>query len=650
MIIPPSTGQRRSCPTWDSFLEELQARTSVRVLPLRAWQAADESCQGGPSRLGADWLTDLVGEREVGETLDATTDHAWLVVLGHFARALGLVAGLEGVPMGQRQGPKHSPAAKIIEFLIGILGGIEYLQDLNHGAQPIAGDPTIAEAWAQATLAHYAGVSRTLEAADETTLAAVVEVLRTVSRPFIEAAVLETLHQKGHLTVDVDLLGREVSPTSTEYAEASFGWMDGDIRKGYQAAVTSLVCERWYRLMLTLQRYSGRTLSADCLQAAVREVEGMLGVRPRRRVEGVAVRRCELVGQLDRLQASLEHNRQAQERLWADVRQAKAEAQAYRRDVVHLEADYQAHGRQERPHSHLAKLRHQVTAAHQRETRAWRSLQHIQRKLADQQAHLATLGQALLTLDEYLASLDADNRANPNPVPIVLRMDAGFSTGPNLTWLIDMGYTVLTKAHHNGTAHSLCRRLPAQANWTSVGRNAEAVAMGDYYQHDCPYPLQAMLVRYYLPGETRYTTLFYYDEVPPPALPAWFAGYNARQTIEAGIKEEKAVFTLKRHLVRSPIGMQLQEQFALFGANLVRWAAAWVKTTLRQANSNFIAALDQVNTLVRTVSHVRARWVRNPLGHTLIFDEASPFAGTVICLTGQVAVQLALPLFNFVPL
>ena len=62
-----------------------------------------------------------------------------------------------------------------------------------------------------------------------------------------------------------------------------------------------------------------------------------------------------------------------------------------------------------------------------------------------------------------------------------------------------------------------------------------------------------------------------FDEAPPPPLAQWFARYNARQTIEAGIKEGKGVFTLKRHLVRSPIGMQLQEQFALFGANFVRW-------------------------------------------------------------------------------
>jgi hypothetical protein len=64
-----------------------------------------------------------------------------------------------------------------------------------------------------------------MEAADEQTLAAVIEVLRQVSQPFIQAAVLETIRKQGGLTADVDLTGREVSPTSTDYPDATFGWM-----------------------------------------------------------------------------------------------------------------------------------------------------------------------------------------------------------------------------------------------------------------------------------------------------------------------------------------------------------------------------------------------------------------------------------------
>ncbi len=177
-----------------------------------------------------------------------------------------------------------------------------------------------------------------------------------------------------------------------------------------------------------------------------------------------------------------------------------------------------------------------------------------------------------------------------------------------------MGYIVLTKAHHSNIAHSLLKTLTPSAVWTCVGSNADAICMGDYFQHDCPYPLQAMLVRYSLPSEIRYTTLFYYADTPAPTLPAWFRLYNGRQIIEPGIKEEKSVFTLKRHLVRSPIGMQLQEQFALFAANFIRWAAAWARSILRQANHNFERALGQPKSLVRIFSQTRARWACNASG------------------------------------
>ncbi len=652
MIIPPTcTKQEPISPISAECLTQQSANRAI-VMPVPPQKEKGyriEWARKSDSNREAELIKEYVGEREMGQALDTPTDHAWLVVLGHFAQELGLVKELKEIPLKQRKGANGPPQTKLIEFLVGILGGIEYLQELSRGAQPIVKDPTIAQAWGQKIFGHYSQVSRSLGAADEQTLSGVVEILRRVSKPFIQAAVMENIKQTGQLSLDIDLTGRKVSPTSSDYAEADFGWMDDGVHKGYQAAVSSLVCQRWGRLMLTLQRYPGRTLSADCLQAAVREVEELLQVRPRRRVELVESRRQELVAQLNQLQARLERYQQKQERLWGRIRVAKSEIKTNYSQVAALEADYQAQNRFERPHSQLAKARRKLVAVQKREARAWRDMNKSWSQSAKQQQKIDKQQDALLRLEEWLVELDTDNLANPNPLVMTVRLDAGFSTGLNLSWLIELGYTVLTKAQHGSTTGSLRRRLSTQPDWTRVGKNAEAVAMGHYYQNQCPYPLQAMLIRYHLPGKRGYTTLFYYDESPPPELTEWFCRYNARQTIEAGIKECKGVFTLKRHLVRSPIGMALQEQFALFGANFVRWAAAWVKELLSQANQSFISALDQVKTLVRTVSRTRARWVRNALGNTLIFDETSPFAGTVICLSGLVAVQLPLRLFNFVP-
>jgi hypothetical protein len=658
MFIPPQvnprTGQLETEIPRNNFLGKLMA-DALTTMPLPLTPLMPSGDNGKLKMMlpepsaEARRIAELVGDRVVGEEIDATSDHAWLVVTGYLAQALGLITELEEVPIKQRKGPDCGPQAKIIEFLVGILGGIEYLQDLNLAEQPIAKDPTIVEAWAQEIFVHYSNVSRTLGASDEETLVAIIEVLQAISRPFIEAAVMETIKREGQLTVDVDLTGREVSPTSTDYQDATFGWMDDEVAKGYQAAVTSLVCERWTRLMLTLQRYTGRTKSAECLQEAVLAVEDLLGVRPRRRVELVQEQRDAIEERMERQQQALDCTQQGQKPLGQRIRQAKAEALALREEIQGLEAEYQAQNRQEKKHCRLAKARRKLDSARKREHRAWRDLQKLQRRERQQQAKLDKQQGQLLSLDERLAYLETDNQNTPNPVSIVLRIDAGFSTGPNLTWLIEMGYIVLTKAHNGATANSLQRTVSAQTEWVPVGRNAEAVYLGDYQHNKCPYPLQAMLVRYYLPDKLRHTVLFYYGDMPPPSLPAWFAGYNARQTIEAGIKEGKGVFTLKRHLVRSPHGMQIQEQLALFAANFVRWTAAWVKDCLREANRRFTTALDQVKTLVKTVSRARVRWVRNARGHILIFDENGPFAGTVLCLSGEVAVQLTLPLFKFVP-
>jgi hypothetical protein len=265
-----------------------------------------------------------------------------------------------------------------------------------------------------------------------------------------------------------------------------------------------------------------------------------------------------------------------------------------------------------------------------------------QTKIHDHQAEL-------LTLESWAETLDTENLTNPNPPRIMLRVDAGFSTGANLTWLIEMGYTVLTKIHQPTSTDRLRRQLAPQPIWTRVGHNAEAIALTDDQPHDCPYSLQAMLVRYHLPDHLKYTTLLFYDDAPPPALPDWFRLYNARQIIEAGIKQLKGVFTLKRHLVRSPIGMHRQEQFARFSANFLRWATAWVNDFLAQAHPHFKSALNQIKTLVRVVAHAKARWSRSAFANLVIFDDAGPFAGTIIRLAGQVAVQLPLPLFNFGP-
>jgi len=84
------------------------------------------------------------------ETRDAPTatltGHAMLVPWGLFARRIGLVKALEGVPIPQRQ-REYTPQTKLIEFLVSILAGCAYLKDISHGPHPLDQDLAAAQAW-----------------------------------------------------------------------------------------------------------------------------------------------------------------------------------------------------------------------------------------------------------------------------------------------------------------------------------------------------------------------------------------------------------------------------------------------------------------------------------------------------------------------
>jgi hypothetical protein len=646
MILPQGIPSQRG--SISAFAERLMAED-----PPRLYLPKDESRPNAGAlvfRVGyrseAERIAALVGPRDLGQAVDASTDHALLVLLGEYARQLGLIKRLQAVPIDQRQGD-YTPQSKLIEFLVAILAGLEHLEDLNQAFDPLVKDQAVIASWGQTGFAHYSGVSRTLDAAGDDTLSEVIEVLETVSQPFIDAEVMALARRGQALVLDADLTGRKISSTSTTYQGSGFGYMDGEIANGFQAAITSLTGGPCGRLLLSSQRYSGPAQSAECLQAAVQKMEQVLGLHPRRRTERVQRRLQTLATHLAQLQASLDAERAHQRDLFDTLQAARQEEARQQAEVERWAAEFQAHGWVERPHSKLAQARQRVVSAQKRQSRAGRDLRATAARLTKWEHALAE-GQAQQThLLDWLAQLASDNATLLHPLTCVLRVDAGFSTDDNLTWLIEMGYVVYTKAHNGQTTAKLCRQLPATVMWQRVGRNAEAVYLPQQRIADCPYDLEALLVRYHVPTGYLYSTLLYYgDRPPPPVLKDWFSGYNARQTIEAGIKEGKGVFRLRHPLVRSPIGMQLQEQFGLFAANFVRWAAQWAKQLVRQANHALKDALTEVKTLVQDVAHCRARLVHNVLGRVLIFDEHSPYAGATLLLSGQVAFQHVLPFFK----
>jgi hypothetical protein len=122
--------------------------------------------------------------------------------------------------------------------------------------------------------------------------------------------------------------------------------------------------------------------------------------------------------------------------------------------------------------------------------------------------------------------------------------------------------------------------------------------------------------------------------------------YNGRQIMEAGIKEQKGVFTMRRPLVRSRFGLQRQEQFSVVAATFVRWAAQWAREQVEVEGPRLQQALKETKTVVRVVGQTRARVLQGGGGCALVFDAQGPFVGAVLILAGQVAYQEVLPLFH----
>jgi hypothetical protein len=244
-----------------------------------------------------------------------------------------------------------------------------------------------------------------------------------------------------------------------------------------------------------------------------------------------------------------------------------------------------------------------------------------------------------------LACFEQENAANPAPVRIVLRLDAGFGTADNVSLLIEMGYEIYTKTYGRWLLSDLKQEIGDQTIWTSVGGNAEMVAWPDRMVKHCPYPLDVALERFHTGPQPSYSALLHFGDDPVTQdLQGWFRRYNGRQTIEAGIKEGKQIFQMHHLKVRSQAALYLQEHLATFAANFVRWAAHWLATQCPQVPGDWNdparpAIKDQVLVAART-----SAWVTwHEQGCLLTFTDHSLYAGRKLEVNREWAYQLALP-------
>ncbi len=567
------------------------------------------------------------------------TQHALLVAWGAFAEHIGLPQRFQEVPLKQKV-YQHTPQAKVLEVLVAILAGLPHLQDISRAAHPLDKDQAVAEAWGQKDWADYSGVSRTLKALSLDEARQIVQVLEKVSRPFIEAEVAQLRQRGQRLCLDGDLTGLPVSNTSRTYPNAAYGHMNTEIRLGYQAALVSLESPTYGRLWLSVEHHPGDTVSCTQAEALVLAAEKRLGLRPRRRTDLLRQRIQEfeqaMAATKQRLEAQEKAVQQARERLIA----AEEQRQACQEHLVALEQRYQAKERPERPYSRLAQARKRLQTAEKRLRRREQALQTAQRRLEKTVQRHTRQQEVREALQRRLERFEQDNASNPDPVEAEFRLDAGFGTYENLTLLIEMGYEIYTKPYSHRVVDYLIRQTNDQTAWERVGKNAEMVAWQETQLNGCPYPLDVALERFHTGKTVRHSALLHFgNDTVTNDLSAWFAHYNGRQTIEAGIKEGKQVFHLHRIKVRSEAAIFLQEHFVTFAANFIRWATHWL-TSLPQPDEQ---ALDVrqlgIKRQVQVGAHVSAYISQSSDGKLLRFTDWSAFAGKVLRLPFSTAPQ-----------
>lgn len=575
------------------------------------------------------------------------TQHAMLVLWGAYAQQIGLVKVLEEVDLSQKR-REHRPQTKIIEFLLAILAGLPHLQDLSRSAHPLDQDQAVAEAWGQSAWADYSGVSRTLQSLNDDEVNAIIDAVTAVSQPFIDQECERALACAGRLVYDADLTGRPVSNTSTTYPDTAFGYMGDTVSLGYQAALVSLHSPTYGRLWLANQLHPGDMVSATQAQVLVIAAEARTRHRPLRRTDLVAERLAQAEAALSAAQEPYETSHEKRKVAQDKVHDTKIELANWSRELHRLEAEYEDSGRQPTAHCQFSRARRKVATYEKRLPRVQKAAAVDERRMARCERALVDANTEVDQLRQHHQQLLAENQAGahwaPHPIRALFRVDGGFASQENITWLIEMGYDVDTKARSSGVRDGLIAALSAETVWQRVGGNATLTAWAKTTANGYfTYPVDLALARYQIGQTLRHSVLVHYgDDDVTADLDGWFQRYNARQTIEAGIKEGKNVFQMHHLKVRSPQALLLQEHFACFAANFVRFAAFWLteqQTDLPPFDTR------SVKQMVQVCAHTSA-WVKR-VGDVwlLTFTEQSLYAGCSLRI-GNGAFQLPLPLFR----
>ncbi len=167
----------------------------------------------------------------------------------------------------------------------------------------------------------------------------------------------------------------------------------------------------------------------------------------------------------------------------------------------------------------------------------------------------------------------------------------------------------------------------------------------DHAPDKLPYRVDVGLERFHVGKDQPKSSVLLHFGSDPVATDsqAWFDFYNRRQTMEAGIKENKAVFYLHHFKVRSLPAITLQDAFVIFAANFIRWASLWIE---HHCSGSAMEALDQrkvgTKRLVQVMAHTSGEVSRSADMGLVRFSPLSCLANKELrfpCLSYQPSIR-----------
>jgi prefoldin subunit 5 len=421
--------------------------------------------------------------------------------------------------------------------------------------------------------------------------------------------------------------------------------MHDQIQLGYQAAIVSMKSPTYGRIGLSAKQHAGNTVSCTQAEALVIEAERRAGCRPLRRTDLLEKRIADMALQRVKLEEDVVQARERLKERQAALKDVQQQVRDANTKLQELETDYHQRQIPERPHSKLAKARKQLDVYQRRQVRYQLKVDRAEKWLCQRQERLNAYQAEIDRLQTRLERFQQDNAQNMNPITAVFRLDGGFGTAANIALLIELGYEVYTKPYGNWLSGVLRERAENNDSWEQVGKNAEMVAWPQVQLDDCPYPLDLACQRFWTGKRHLYSVLLHFgDDDVVTHLPKCFHDYNARQTIEAGNKELRQVFEVHHLKVRSAPALQLQEHFALFAANFVRFASHWLAAQCPQIPDGWQnSSQPKVKQQVKVGAHTSA-WV-SWIGQDCLlrFTDLSVFAGRSFHIRRSWAFQPVLP-------